>query len=230
MNIQQLNTKVLDTMLEMLKPNNTLTTLELKLELKNKGISLNQETISKFMSVKADEGLLSYTDNGTYRTYSLIKQQPIKTQSTIMDYPKTEIVNKTTLIETLKNNKGKRLTIVFTTKDKEIRKYNGMFTGHVSNLGWYQFRLRSDNEGNKVYKQFDAKNLLEVRVNKVIYKLEEVKKKKEFSFTITDGTTTYKQKIPVDSLLNRLNLEQLHDKICNCLDLDELDFKCIKGC
>ena len=97
----------------------------------------------------------------------------IKTQSTIMDYPKTELVNKTTLIETLKNNKGKRLTIVFTTKDKEIRKYNGMFTGHVSNLGWYQFRLRSDNEGNKVYKQFDAKNLLEVRVNKVIYKLKE---------------------------------------------------------
>ena len=75
MNIQQLNTKVLDTMLEMLKPNNTLTTLELKLELKNRGISLTQVTVSQFMSVKADEGLLSYTDNGTYRTYSLIKQQ-----------------------------------------------------------------------------------------------------------------------------------------------------------
>ena len=90
---------------------------------------------------------------------------------------KVEYVNKTTLIETLKNNKGKRLTVVFTTKDKELRTYNGMFTGHVTNLGWYQFRLRNDSEGNKVYKQFDAKNLLEVRVNKVIYKLKEVDSK-----------------------------------------------------
>ena len=72
--------------------------------------------------------------------------------------------NKTELIKVLKNNVGKLLTIKFKKEDNTDRVCNGQFTNHLTDLGYYYFKEKGQN-----IKQFDAKNLLEVRVNNVIY-------------------------------------------------------------
>ena len=80
--------------------------------------------------------------------------------------PDTKLVktNKSELIKTLKDNVGKLLTIRFTKEDGTDRICNGQFTNHLTDLGYYHFKEKGQN-----IKQFDAKNLLEVRVNNIIY-------------------------------------------------------------
>ena len=80
--------------------------------------------------------------------------------------PETKLIktNKTELIKILKDNVGKLLTIKFKKEDDTDRICNGQFTNHLTALGYYHFK-----EKGQHIKQFDAKNLLEVRVNNVIY-------------------------------------------------------------
>jgi len=83
------------------------------------------------------------------------------------DLKETIKVTKTELIHLLINNKNKLVTITFIKEDKTIRTINGQFNNHLSELGYYQFKTMKEG-----IKQFDAKRLLEVRVNKIIYKLK----------------------------------------------------------
>lgn len=80
--------------------------------------------------------------------------------------PETKLIktNKTELIRILKDNVGKLLTIKFKKEDNTDRICNGQFTNHLTDLGYYHFKEKGQN-----IKQFDAKNLLEVRVNNTIY-------------------------------------------------------------
>lgn len=57
---------------ELLKANNTVTTLELKTKLRKDEAEYywSQDIVSKMMEELAIEGMLTYTDNGTFRTYS----------------------------------------------------------------------------------------------------------------------------------------------------------------
>lgn len=56
----------------LLKANNTVTTLEVKVELRKTDPEFfwDQPTVSKLMDEFAQEGKFTYTDNGTYRIYS----------------------------------------------------------------------------------------------------------------------------------------------------------------
>lgn len=58
------------------KANNTVTTLEVKVELRRDYpyYFWTQQTVSDYMSQLAGDGILTYTDNGTYRTCSLANQ------------------------------------------------------------------------------------------------------------------------------------------------------------
>jgi hypothetical protein len=75
-------------------------------------------------------------------------------------------LTKTELILLLKSNIGKLLTIRFKRQDGSEKTVNGQYTGHITELGYHQFKAKGD------YNLFDAKNLLEVRVNKIIYQLK----------------------------------------------------------
>ena len=97
----------------------------------------------------------------------LLKPLKIKIMQNNIENRKTVKTTKTELITLLKNNIGKLLTIVFIKEDGTVRTVNGQFNNHLSVLGYYQFKT-----SQKEHKQFDAKNLLEVRVNKTIYKLK----------------------------------------------------------
>jgi hypothetical protein len=62
------------------KANNTVTTLEIKTELRRDYpyFFWTQDTVSKFMDQLAGDGVFTYTDNGTYRTYSLVGSPVVK--------------------------------------------------------------------------------------------------------------------------------------------------------
>ena len=64
---------VLETAKSLLKANNKVTTLEIKLELRRDYpyYYWDQETVSSYMAQFAGDGIFNYTDNGTYREYSL---------------------------------------------------------------------------------------------------------------------------------------------------------------
>ena len=75
---------VLDTAKQLCKANNTVTTLEIKTELRRDYpyYYWDQQTVSNYMAQLAGDGLFTYTDNGTYRTYSLVGKPATKTIST----------------------------------------------------------------------------------------------------------------------------------------------------
>ena len=65
---------------ELLQANNTITTLEVKLALRksNTKDTWNQVDVSRAMQFMADNGELTFHDNGTYRTYSMATTIPAK--------------------------------------------------------------------------------------------------------------------------------------------------------
>ena len=73
-NMKAMKNAVLGTAKDLLKANNTVTTLEIKQQLRKDYpyFYWDQSTVSKFMDGFAGDGIFSYTDNGTYRTYSLV--------------------------------------------------------------------------------------------------------------------------------------------------------------
>lgn len=64
---------VLKVAKDLAKANNTVTTLEIKNELRRDYpyYFWTQDVVSKYMADFAGDGTFTYTDNGTYRTYSL---------------------------------------------------------------------------------------------------------------------------------------------------------------
>lgn len=71
---------VYTTAKQLLKANNTVTTLEVKNELRRDYpyYFWTQDVVSKFMAQLAGDGVLNYKDNGTYRIYSLANTTPAK--------------------------------------------------------------------------------------------------------------------------------------------------------
>lgn len=72
----KVRTAVENTTNKLLKANNTVTTLEIKVELRKMypNTRYNQDLISDTMKQLSQENKYTYIDNGTYRIYSLINQ------------------------------------------------------------------------------------------------------------------------------------------------------------
>ena len=68
---------------ELLQANNTITTLEVKLALRksNPRDTWNQVDVSRAMQFMADNGELTFHDNGTYRTYSMATTLPARSSA-----------------------------------------------------------------------------------------------------------------------------------------------------
>lgn len=148
----------------LLSVNNTVTTLELKTELRDKfpqGKWMQQE-ISDFMNDLFEKEELIFTNNGTFRTYSKIltteTMQPIN--------QKTEKVGITKLCELVKDSKGKFFTLVHKKKDGTLNTMNVQFKGIKSPLG--MFILSEQGNTKNIY----PNSIQEVRINKTIYKLK----------------------------------------------------------
>lgn len=85
---------VLKVARDLAKANNTVTTLEIKNELRRDYpyYYWDQQTVSDFMSQLSGDGIFNYTDNGTFRTYSLVQTQTKKALSVTKPAPNRGLV------------------------------------------------------------------------------------------------------------------------------------------
>lgn len=89
-NMKSMKDACLTVAKDLAKAKNTVTTLEIKLQARRDYpyFYWTQEVVSKLMDSLAGDGIFTYTDNGTYRIYSLVNAQPVLTK-TVVAGPKT---------------------------------------------------------------------------------------------------------------------------------------------
>lgn len=152
--------------MDLLKANNTVTTLEVKLRLRKDEPKFNwsQVVVSRFFDELVTEGKLVVTaDNGTYRTYSdpttiatkvklsgtygttkkaTVKAVPKKTSSVAKAVPKGRSILRKTALELMKNSKGQFFTAVFLKKDGKERTMNCQFLKDQGDIELGYVRVR----------------------------------------------------------------------------------------
>ena len=143
---QTMKDAVLSTAKVLLVANNTITTLEIKLQLRKDYpyFYWTQDTVSNFVNDLVSEGKLTIVDdNGTYRTYadptqparvSNVTSTGSKTVTTkkvastpTVKLPKGKKITAQKAVEMMKNNKGRFFTVIFTKKDNTTRTLNGQW-------------------------------------------------------------------------------------------------------
>lgn len=156
--IQAMKEFVLASARELLKPNNQVTTLEIKNYLRQ--IMPLQNWEQSFVSnVMTESDEFDFVSNGTFKIYSLKTQ---KDMSAVV----VKKVSKTELCNQVINNKGKFITVVHTKKDGTTNLMNCQFVGVKEPLGLYEVKEQ------KQIKTFYPKDLKEVRVNGIKYILK----------------------------------------------------------
>lgn len=164
--------------LELCKTTNRVTTLEIKMYLRTMFPSTDwkQQDISDAMSDFAQDGMFTYTDNGTFRTYSSVAignmniivnkaVKNVKKANTVA--PTIVLCSRTELAKHVEQNKGHFITIVHKKKTTgESNLMNVQVYGDKTELG--AFRCKEKGQ----VKQFYPTDLLEVRVKNFIYKLK----------------------------------------------------------
>jgi hypothetical protein len=119
------------TILSLLEANNSITTLEVKNELRNSHpeFSWMQKDVSSYMSDMHLSGDLTYEDNGTFRVYhgeekkTVSKKKDPKTGKAMKKVKMTSI-SKSKAFDLIMGNKGYFFTAEFVKKDGEVRVMN----------------------------------------------------------------------------------------------------------
>jgi hypothetical protein len=126
--------------LEMCKPNNTITTLEVKQELRKQypWVRWNQNDLHNWFEDFVNDGTFKIVaDNGTYRTYADPKQKarksaPVKANVTkvtkvAVTTPRGKTITRKQALSLMQNNRGHFFTATFIKKDKTERTLNGQY-------------------------------------------------------------------------------------------------------
>lgn len=155
----------------LLKANNTVTTLELKVELRKKYPSQKwkQSDISQAMNDLYLQGLYTYTDNGTYRVYSAVAAPVAKT---VVSGRKasTQKVSRTKALELIQKNGGRFFDVTFTKKDGTTREMKCRIEKHNTKPTNFGYLLVLDVEDNTP-KSLNLQTVSELRMNKNVYKV-----------------------------------------------------------
>lgn len=135
---------------KLLKKGSKITTLDIKNNLRQKypNKSWKQKDISlALMNIEANDKNISFTDNGVYREYSLVKPKKVskpKVQK-IRDGGK---ISKTDAVIKIKSSKGRFFTVTFIKKDKSERTLNGniRLDNFMNNQGYINVRESNGNQ------------------------------------------------------------------------------------
>ena len=171
---------------KLLKANNTVTTLEVKNQLRKDFpfTQWNQSDVSQAMDHLSHIGELNYTDNGTFRVYSGVPKVNVVSTNT----PQGQVLPNVTIVkvkpsltkksigknEALKvmlDTNGKFFGATFIKKDGTERKMTCRIestTTAPDNLGYLQ--VIDVNEG--VPKKLNMQTVLEIRSNNTVYKVK----------------------------------------------------------
>lgn len=197
--MKQMKDAVLDTAKKLLKANNTVTTLEIKVDLRKNHSHFywTQDTVSKYMDELANEGNFTYSDNGTFRVYSYTKSvstgvagtthvsgtigttTPVAvaktTTKTKQNMATTATISRTKALDLMKNNKGHFFTATFMKKDGSTRTINGQYLKDQgsSNLGYVKVKesgkLKTD--PNDSTRQINLQTLQVLKIAGKTYKV-----------------------------------------------------------
>lgn len=163
---------------DLLKANNTVTTLEIKGELRKNYPEFYwvQRDISVIMDNFYANGYYDYFDTGTYRIYS--KPTPTTSKSTtsttttnvVLKQSKSNQkvkISKTKALELIQNSNGKFFGVTFTKKDGTVRKMTCKLKGegNPNSLGY----LPVVDVNEQASRQVNLQTLFELRINKTNY-------------------------------------------------------------
>ena len=183
--------KVLKVAKELCKANNTVTTLEIKNELR-KRYSYNkwdQTEVSTTMNDFYNEGKFTFSDNGTYRVYSLVvskaktsaKVKPTKTNTMKATTTSTRTrstgtrISRSKALDMIKNSNGKFFTVTFIKKDGTRRVMNGQHTSDmgVSSLGYINVKDMTAvrRKESATIKSVNLQTIETIRLGKTTYKV-----------------------------------------------------------
>lgn len=178
--------KVLAMANRLVKPNGTVTTLEIKNELRQKFPDQKwfQAEISNVMNEFNIDEKCTYTDNGTYRTYSMIKTAPVK--STKQSKKKQQIfstscekdivkIGRAAALKIMESAGGRFFTAVFETKKNPSRIINckRVAIQPYKELGYVLVREGKAAKKNpeKALRNINIQTLKELRFGQKIYKI-----------------------------------------------------------
>lgn len=156
---------------QLLTPNNTVTTLEVKQECISQFPEYywKQEFIKNVVDELLTEGdLFVSDDNGTFRTYSSNKLKPVDKPSKIKS-PKIVTNNKAKIgrkkvLDILESSKGKFITVSFIKKDDSNRIMNCKYMGH-NNLGYAEVIETK----SKTIKNVNLQTIYSIKSSGVVY-------------------------------------------------------------
>lgn len=156
---------ILLAVFELLKPNNQVTTLEVKTYVRKNfpEFYTTQADVSQALQVLNDEGVLNYKDNGTYRTYynpniKAPKASKTAPQTTVKSNAKAAVAKTVNIVTTpsevkgnhisrtqamyfMQNNKGHFFTAKFITKKNNLRTINAQYLkDSKADLGYIKVR------------------------------------------------------------------------------------------
>jgi hypothetical protein len=181
----------------LMRANNTCTTLEIKLELRKTQPAYywTQQIVSNIMDEFATAKVFTYSDNGTFRTYS-DPSRPVtkvtkatkaskstktatkvaKSSSPAKKFTATGTISKTAALKLIRNNKGHFFTVVFTKKeDGSTRTMNCQYlSGQTVDKDYVKVReaslIRSNNP-NPI-RQFATSNMKMLSIAGTCYKVK----------------------------------------------------------
>lgn len=145
-----MQSEVLRVAKELAVANNRFTTLELKKELIKQvpEVRWTQQYVSDTMIGFEKDGKFTFTDNGTFRTYSLVKSltTTVKASPSItvsVSTPKAVSaakkgltkIKRTKALDMMKESHKAFITVEFIKQDGTLRKLNGQFAGMSPNGG-----------------------------------------------------------------------------------------------
>jgi hypothetical protein len=183
--------KVFKVAKNLCKANNTVTTLEIKNELRKNYPKRNwrQNEISQVMADFHLQGKFDYSDNGTFRVYSLagstptsvsIIQPAIPNKVAKVKTPKapltTQRISRTKALDVIQNSNGKFFTVTFTKKDGSQRVMNGQHTSDmgISPLGYILVKDITALRKKEVttIKSVNLQTIKSIKLNNTLFKID----------------------------------------------------------
>jgi hypothetical protein len=181
----------------LMRANNTCTTLEIKLELRKTQPAYfwTQQIVSNIMDEFATAKVFTYSDNGTFRTYSdpsrpvtkvakttraskttKIATKVAKSSSPAKKFTATGTLSRTAALKLIRNNKGHFFTVVFTKKeDGSTRTMNCQYlSGQTVDKNYVKVREASlirTNDPNPI-RQFATSNMKMLSIAGNCYKVK----------------------------------------------------------
>ena len=149
-----------------------------------------QKFVSDCMAALADDGALSFTDNGTFRTYTFKITTKVRstktpkakdtsnTPSPAKRSSKSKTISKSKALDLMSGNKGRFFTAEFKDKKGEIRVMNCQYLKNqgTSKLGYVKVReavlMRTQSDPKKTIRQINLQTVISLKIGGTLYKIK----------------------------------------------------------